>query len=197
MLNEKEHSFFAMMARLKFINRWALMRNSREENLSEHSLETAMIAHALCTIGNKRLNKTLNADRAAVTALYHDASEIITGDMPTPVKYLNSSIKKIYKEIEHNACEKLLELLPEDLKEEYRGILEPSEGELLYERRLIKAADKLSAYIKCLEEKKAGNNEFKKAETTILASIEKMELKEAGIFIKEFIPAYSKTLDEL
>lgn len=197
MLNEKEHSFFAMMARLKFINRWALMRNSREENLSEHSLETAMIAHALCTIGNKRLNKTLNADRAAVTALYHDASEIITGDMPTPVKYLNSSIKKIYKEIEHNACEKLLELLPEDLKEEYRGILEPSEGELLYERRLIKAADKLSAYIKCLEEKKAGNNEFKKAETTILDSIEKMELKEAGIFIKEFIPAYSKTLDEL
>ena len=197
MLNEKEPSFFAMMARLKFINRWALMRNSREENLSEHSLETAMIAHALCTIGNKRLNKTLNADRAAVTALYHDASEIITGDMPTPVKYLNSSIKKIYTDIEHNACEKLLELLPEDLKEEYRGIVEPSEGELLYERRLIKAADKLSAYIKCLEEKKAGNNEFKKAETTILDSIEKMELEEAGIFIKEFIPAYSKTLDEL
>ena len=108
---KEDHSFFAMMSRLKYINRWALMRNSREENLSEHSLEVAMLAHALCTIGNKRFGKTLNADRAALIGLYHDATEIITGDMPTPVKYFNSNIKSVYKEIEHTACGKLLSIL--------------------------------------------------------------------------------------
>ena len=139
---KEDYSFFAMMSRLKYINRWALMRNSREENLSEHSLEVALLSHALCTIGNKRLGKALNADRAALIGLYHDATEIITGDMPTPVKYFNSDIKSIYKEIEHTACGKLLSILPEDLRDEYEEILEPSD-EHSYEKALVKAADKL------------------------------------------------------
>ena len=150
---KEDYSFFSMMSRLKYINRWALMRNSREENLSEHSLEVAMLSHALCTIGNKRFGKILNADRAALIGLYHDATEIITGDMPTPVKYFNSNIKSVYKEIEHTACEKLLSILPEYLREEYEEIFEPTD-EYKYEKALVKAADKLSAYINCLDEKK-------------------------------------------
>ena len=191
----KDYSFFAMMSRLKYINRWALMRNSREENLSEHSLEVAMISHVLCVIGNKRFGKKLNADRAALIGLYHDATEIITGDMPTPVKYFNSSIKSVYKEIEHTACGKLLSILPEDLREEYEEIFEPS-NEYNYEKKLVKAADKLSAYIKCLEEKKAGNNEFLQAEKATFKAVQELNLEEAEVFINEFLPAYMRTLDE-
>lgn len=191
------YTFFAMMERLKFINRWALMRNSREENLSEHSLDVAILAEALCLIGNKRLGKKLNADRAAVIALFHDASEIITGDMPTPVKYLNPEIKKVYKEIEAKAVERLLDRLPSDLKEEYREIMAPKGEDYLYERKLVKAADKLSAYIKCLEEKKTGNTEFKSAEEGTKKALIEMELPEVDHFIKDFLPAYEKTLDEL
>lgn len=191
------YTFFAMMERLKFINRWALMRNSREENLSEHSLDVAILAEALCLIGNKRLGKKLNADRAAVMALFHDASEIITGDMPTPVKYLNPEIKKVYKEIEEKAVERLLDRLPSDLKEEYREIMAPKGEDYLYERKLVKAADKLSAYIKCLEEKKTGNTEFKSAEEGTKKALIEMELPEVDHFIKDFLPAYEKTLDEL
>lgn len=196
-MKKKEDAFFAMMGRLKFINRWALMRNSREENLSEHSLEVAMIAHALCIIGNKRLGKKLDKERAAVIAMYHDASEIITGDMPTPIKYLNKDIKKVYKEIEHDACLRLLEFLPEDLREEYTDLIEPQGEDFLYERKLVKAADKLSAYIKCVEEKKAGNHEFVSAERSILEGIHALGLKEAEIFLKEFLPAYGRTIDEM
>ena len=189
---EKEYSFFAMMSRLKYINRWALMRNSREENLSEHSLEVAMIAHSLCVIGNKRFGKSLNADRAALIGMYHDATEIITGDMPTPVKYFNSSIKNTYKEIEHTACEKILSLLPEDLREEYEDIFIPSEN-YSYEK---KAADKISAYIKCVDEKRACNNEFLQAEKATIKAVRELNLEEAEVFMREFMPAYSKTLDE-
>lgn len=192
---EKEYSFFAMMSRLKYINRWALMRNSREENLSEHSLEVAMIAHSLCVIGNKRFGKSLNADRAALIGMYHDATEIITGDMPTPVKYFNSSIKKTYKEIEHTACEKILSLLPEDLREEYEDIFIPSE-DYSYEKKLVKAADKISAYIKCVDEKRACNNEFLQAEKATIKAVRELNLEEAEVFMREFMPAYSKTLDE-
>ena len=192
---KKDYAFFAMMSRLKYINRWALMRNSREENLSEHSLEVAMLSHALCTIGNKRLGKTLNADRAALIGLYHDATEIITGDMPTPVKYFNSNIKSVYKEIEHTACGKLLSILPEDLRGEYEKIFEPTD-EYKYEKALIKAADKLSAYIKCLDEKKAGNNEFLQAEKATFKAVKELNLEEVEVFMKEFMPAYSRTLDE-
>lgn len=192
---KEDYSFFAMMSRLKYINRWALMRNSREENLSEHSLEVAMLSHALCTIGNKRFGKTLNADRAALIGLYHDATEIITGDMPTPVKYFNSNIKSVYKEIEHTACGKLLSILPEDLRGEYEAIFEPTD-EYKYEKTLVKAADKLSAYIKCLDEKKAGNNEFLQAEKATFKAVKELNLEEVEVFMKEFMPAYSRTLDE-
>ena len=192
---KEDYSFFAMMSRLKYINRWALMRNSREENLSEHSLEVAMLSHALCTIGNKRFGKTLNADRAALIGLYHDATEIITGDMPTPVKYFNSNIKSVYKEIEHTACGKLLSILPEYLREEYEKIFEPTD-EYKYEKALVKAADKLSAYIKCLDEKKAGNHEFLQAEKATLQAVKALNLEEVEVFLMEFMPAYSRTLDE-
>ena len=192
---EKEYSFFAMMSRLKYINRWALMRNSREENLSEHSLEVAMIAHSLCVIGNKRFGKSLNADRAALIGMYHDATEIITGDMPTPVKYFNNSIKNTYKEIEHTACEKILSLLPEDLREEYEDIFIPSD-DYSYEKKLVKAADKISAYIKCVDEKRACNNEFLQAEKATIKAVRELNLEEAEVFMREFMPAYSKTLDE-
>lgn len=189
------YSFFAMMSRLKYINRWALMRNSREENLSEHSLEVAMIAHALCIIGNKRLGKNLNADRAALIGLYHDVTEIITGDLPTPIKYFNANIKTVYKEIEHVASEKLLLILPEDFRDEYGEILEPDSG-YEYERALVKGADKLSAYIKCLDERRMGNEEFKLAEKSTIKAVKALNLPEIEIFLEEFMPAYGKTLDE-
>ncbi len=190
------NNFFAMMSRMKYINRWALMRNSYTENISEHSLEVSMIAHALCIIGNRRLGKKLDADRAALIAIYHDATEIITGDMPTPIKYLNKDIKGAFKEIEAGAAERLLGMLPEDLREEYRTIFFPDEDET-YLCRLVKAADKLSALIKCIEEEKAGNLEFISAGETLKNSVTAMELEEAEIFMKEFLPAYHLTLDQL
>lgn len=191
------NSFFAMLGRMKYIDRWALMRNFRRENISEHSLEVAVIAHALCLIGNKRLGKSLDADRAAVIALFHDAPEIITGDMPTPVKYFDSEIRSSYQRIEDEAVRRLLDRLPEDLRDEYARCLMPDaeqEWELI---TLVKAADKLSALIKCLEEESAGNREFAEAEKTTLARIEAMKIPEAEIFLKDFIPAYKRTLDEL
>ncbi len=197
-----EYRFFATVSRMKYINRWALMRNTREENLSEHSLEVAMIAHALCTIGNVRYGRELDAERAALIGLYHDAAEIMTGDMPTPVKYGNDAIRDAYKAVERNAEEQLLERLPEDLRQAYEGILtapkEPDPKEL-YLRRLVKAADKLSALIKCIEERDSGNREFRSAEATTRESIEGLakELPEVRDFVRDFLPAYGKTLDEL
>ena len=195
-----EYNFFATVSRMKYINRWALMRNSREENLSEHSLEVAMIAHVLCVISNKRYGHELNADRAALIGLYHDSSEIITGDMPTPVKYYNPDIQDAYKQIETIAEYKLLEKLPKDLRPEYEEIFKGSgTQDDKYMRRLVKAADKLSAYIKCIEEEKAGNTEFSTAKKTIERTLEKLsrELPEVKDFMEEFLPAYGRTLDEL
>ena len=191
-----ENNFFAMISRLKWIDRWALMKNATNENLSEHSLEVAMIAHALCVIGNRRLGKNLNGERAALIGMYHDATEIITGDMPTPVKYYNDEIRHVYKDIEKEAQRRLISLLPDDMKDEYDSIFSPGE-ELSYEKKLVKGADKLSAYIKCIEEEKAGNREFLSAEETTLKSLRKMNLPEVDIFIEECIPGYRKTLDEL
>ena len=188
--------FFAVISRMKYIDRWALMKNSSNENLSEHSLEVAMIAHALCVIGNKRLGKNLNGERAALIGMYHDATEIITGDMPTPVKYYNDEIRHVYKDIEKEAQRRLISLLPADLSDEYESIFSPGE-ELSYEKKLVKGADKLSAYIKCIEEEKAGNREFLSAEEATLRSLKKMDLPEVDIFIEECIPGYRKTLDEL
>lgn len=193
-----EYGFYAAISRMKYIERWALMRNSREENLSEHSMEVAMIAHALCLIGNKRYGKKLNADRAAVIGLFHDATEIITGDMPTPVKYYNKEIRQAFGEIEQEAQERLLSKLPDDLKEDYRRIFEGEEEET-YLRRLVKAADKLSALIKCMEESKSGNGEFAIAGRTTEKAVKEMaeELPEVRDFVRDFLPAYGKTLDEL
>ncbi|MBP3233858.1 MAG: 5'-deoxynucleotidase [Eubacterium sp.] len=195
-----EYNFFATISRMKYINRWALMRNSRSENLSEHSLEVGMIGHALCVIGNIRYGKNLNADRAALIGLYHDSSEIITGDMPTPVKYYNPDIRDAYKQVETIAEYKLLEKLPSDLQPAFMEIYKTdNSADDKYMRRLVKAADKLSAYIKCIEEEKAGNTEFSTAKETIEKSLSKLkeELPEVNDFIEEFLPAYGKTLDEL
>lgn len=191
-----EYHFFAMMSRMKYIERWALMRNSIGENISEHSLEVSMIAHALAVIGRKRFHKELNAEKAALIALYHDATEIITGDMPTPIKYYNRDMIDAFKKIEENAAEQLLTMLPADLREEYMGIFFVKEEEA-YLWKLVKAADKLSALIKCIEEGKAGNTEFTKARDSIEAHIRGMNLPEVDEFMKEFLPSYRKSLDEL
>ena len=190
------NSFFAMMSRMKYIDRWALMRNSRNENLSEHSLEVSMIAHALAVIGNTQLGKALNADKAAVLGMYHDATEIITGDMPTPVKYYNAEIKNTYKDIERHASETLLRMLPAKMQAFYREIFEKQEEDA-YLWKLVKAADKLSAYIKCVEEEQTGNLEFVRAKEQTLQHIRKLEIAEADLFLDYFIDAYGKNLDEL
>ncbi len=193
---ESQSHFFAMMSRMKYIERWALMRNSQAENISEHSLEVSILAHALAVISNKRLHNVLNAERAALIGLYHDSTEIITGDMPTPVKYYNKGIYGAFKEIEMIAARHLLNMLPEDIRESYESIFFPHEEEE-YIWKLVKAADKLSALIKCIQEEKAGNTEFASAKKSLTETLHKMELKEADIFIEEFLPSYYKTLDEL
>ena len=194
------HNFFAAISRMKYIMRWNLMRNSREESLSEHSMEVAMIAHALCVIGNVRYGKTLNADRAAIIGIYHDASEIITGDMPTPVKYYNDEIKTAYKQVEAVTQYRLINKLPKDLRASFEEVFKASddEGEV-YLRRLVKAADKLSALIKCIEEENAGNREFRTAKLSTEKKLRQLcdELPEVKDFMEEFLPPYGKTLDEL
>lgn len=192
---EGHNGFFAMMARMKYIERWALMRNSERENISEHSLEVAMLAHGLAVIGCKRLGKTYSPERIALLGMYHDCTEIITGDMPTPVKYRNDEIRDAYKKIEESAAYRLLEMLPGDLREEYQAYLIPATDEA--EVVLVKAADKLSALIKCMEEEKAGNQEFRSARETTMRSLKQMNCSEADIFCREFLPEYNKTLDEL
>ncbi len=189
-----QSGFFAMLSRMKYISRWALMRNTERENLSEHSLETAVIAHALAVLGNVRFGKSLNPERVALLALYHDTPEILTGDMPTPVKYFNPQIREAYGEVERTAGERLMAMLPEDMRESYRSLL--MQDEESEEHRLVKAADKLSALIKCIEERKAGNMEFACAEKATAESLKAMGMPEADAFLEEFIPAYSLTLDE-
>ena len=189
-----QNHFYAMMSRMKNIYRWGLMRNTRRENLSEHSLETAQIAHALALIGNKRLSKSYNANFAAVAAMYHDTTEIITGDMPTPIKYYNPGIREAYKAVEQVAEDKLLSMLPEDLRPAYEDALRPADPEI---EQLVRAADKLSAHIKCIEELKAGNTEFRQAAAQTAAAMDAMALPELDYFREHFLPSYSLTLDEL
>lgn len=195
-MSQRPYSFFAMLARMKYIERWALMRNSEKENISEHSQEVAIIAHALALLGNKRLGKDYDAEHAAMLGIYHDCTEIITGDMPTPIKYENPDIQSAYKQIEKTAAFRLLNMLPEELREEYEPyfIPRPQDREL---HLLVKAADKISALIKCIEEAKAGNQEFRSAEATIKNSITELHCQEADLFIEEFLPTYQLTLDEL
>ncbi|MCX7842888.1 MAG: 5'-deoxynucleotidase [Clostridia bacterium] len=190
------HHFFAFISRMKYINRWGLMRNTFSENIQEHSLQVAIIAHALAVIRNEFFGGGVNPDSIAVAAMYHDSNETITGDLPTPIKYFNPEISQAYSNIENTSKEKLISMLPEELKGTYRKILflcdEDREA-----RAIIKAADKISAYIKCLEEEKAGNKEFKKAGASILKNISQIELPEVKYFMDKLMPSFSLTLDEL
>ena len=190
-----ESKFFAVISRMKYINRWSLMRNTIPENISEHSLETAFIAHALALLRNKRFGGNVNAERCALIAIYHDVSEIINGDLPTPVKYYSKDIKSAYGEIENNALNQLLSYLPDDLKEEYGKVFFGGEEDReLF--RLVKAADKISALIKCVEERRMGNSDFASAEKSTLEAIHKLNVPEAEVFLEEFMPSYNLTLDE-
>lgn len=190
----EDRKFFALISRMKYINRWGLMRNAVSENISEHSLETAFIAHVLALYRNVRFGGNVNPERAALLAMYHDVTEIITGDLPTPVKYYNEEIKRQYGRVEEIAGEKIIGYLPEDLREYYRPLMGKTEEEReLWQ--LVKAADKLSALIKCIEERNMGNRDFANAEQSTLKAIRSMKLPEAEEFIKEFLPSYGLTLD--
>ncbi|MBQ2274712.1 MAG: 5'-deoxynucleotidase [Clostridia bacterium] len=186
--------FYSMLSRMKYIERWALMRNTQKENLSEHSLETAFIAHALAVIKNRRLGGNVNAERVALIAMFHDTTEILTGDLPTPIKYYSDDIRNVYKKIETVAGTQLTELLPEDLREDFINIYNCNDEEI---NKIIKAADKISALIKCVCEKNAGNNEFLAAEKATRASIEGMRLPEADIFLAEFMESFTQPLDSI
>ncbi len=191
----KDNHFFAMMSRMKYINRWGLMRNTFKENISEHSLEVAMIAHALGVINNVFFGGHINAERLALMGMYHDSTEIITGDMPTPIKYYSPQIRDAYKDVEVIAKEQLLSGLPEAMREVYSSILADSEQEKeLW--RYVKAADKISAYIKCIEEQHMGNRDFEKAGESIRQIIDDMHMPEADYFMVNFLPAYMLTLDD-
>ncbi|HPY99865.1 MAG TPA: 5'-deoxynucleotidase [Clostridiales bacterium] len=190
------NDFFAFLSRMKYIDRWALMRNTEAENLMQHSFEVALLAHALVTISNARFGTELDADKAAVIGLFHDASEILTGDMPTPVKYYSTEIRSAYKKVEEIATEKLVEMLPEDMQPAYRDVMVVQDGqEELW--KMVKAADKLSALIKCVEEEKAGNREFTKAKEATEAAVHALDCPAAELFLSEFLPSYRLTLDQL
>jgi 5'-deoxynucleotidase len=190
------YSFFAMMARMKYIDRWALMRNSTAENISEHSLEVAMLAHGLAIISNEKCGNDFDINQIVLMALYHDANEIITGDMPTPVKYYDENIKDAYKRVENVASHTMMNKLPDYMQPYYRPLFFQKK-EMEAEWRIVKAADKLSALIKCMEETRMGNQEFRTAEQSTRQALEKMNMPEVEIFMEEFLPAYELTLDEL
>ena len=189
----KSH-FFAYISRMRFIQRWALMRNTAPENVQEHSHQVAVLAHALAVIRNEKFGGRLDPGAVAVAALYHDASEILTGDMPTPIKYDNPAIRNAYKDVEAVAEGKLLHMLPPELQGVYGPILTQSDPEV---RQVVKAADKLSAYLKCLEELKAGNLEFKKAREQTYAALCRNPIPALSYFMEHFLDGFELTLDEL
>ncbi|MBO5360799.1 MAG: 5'-deoxynucleotidase [Clostridia bacterium] len=190
------HSFFAMFSRMKYIDRWALMRNTRKENLSEHSLEVAAIAHALAVISNEKYGTAHNCERAALLGIYHDMPEIITGDMPTPIKYGNPQLKQAYKAVERETASMLVSMLPDYMQASYSGffIKQDSDAQLW---KLVKAADKISALIKCIEEGKAGNSEFASAKISTEKIVSQLDVPAATDFLNEFIAAFALDLDEL
>ncbi len=187
-----DNAFFAILSRMKTIARWGLMRGTRQENLSEHTLEVAYLTHALVSLGNRRFGRQLDPGQAVLYALYHDCSEILTGDLPTPVKYHNDALRTAYKAVEAEAAGRLLQKLPPELRQDFAPCFDiPADY-----APLVKAADKLSALIKCQEEKSSGNHEFDRAYETTLASLRQMALPEAEAFLAEFFPAYGYTLDD-
>lgn len=187
-------SFFPMIARMRYINRWGLMRNTDVENIQEHSHMVAVLAHALAVIQNRYFGPQIDPGQAVVAALYHDASEILTGDMPTPIKYDNPAIQQAYKQVESVAEEKLLSMLPDDLREEFRPAITIPDENI---RAVVKAADKLSAYLKCVEEVKGGNLEFKKAKEQTYAALCRDPIPALQYFMDNFLEGFSLTLDEL
>ncbi len=187
-------SFFPMIARMRYINRWGLMRNTQPENIQEHSHQVAVLAHALAVIQNRYFGGQVDPGAVAVAALYHDASEILTGDMPTPIKYDNPDIQSAYKAVEATAEQKLLSMLPEDLRGEFEAAVTIPDPQV---RALVKAADKLSAYLKCVEERKAGNAEFRSAEEQTYAALRDNPLPALDYFMDRFLPGFQLTLDEL
>ena len=187
--------FYAYLDRMKFINRWQLMRSTRVENIMEHSHSVAVLTHALVTIENEVFGGDVNAEKAVLYALYHEVSEVMTGDLPTPVKYFNGSIHGEYEKLENLAVDKIAGTLPPEMKKALYPFLQADKSSEEY--AFVKAADKLSAYIKCLEELRSGNNEFVQAEKTILKALTERKMRALDYFLKHFIPAFSLTLDEL
>ena len=189
------NEFYALLGRMRYITRWGLMRNTFSENIQEHSHQVAVLAHALALIRREILHLPgPDPDKCAVAALYHDASEILTGDLPTPIKYYNPDIKLAYKQVERIAGERLLDLLPQQLKDCYAPLIF-EDDELV--KPVVKAADKLSAYIKCIEEQKAGNTEFDSAAEATLAALRKMDLPELSWFLENCLDPFRKNLDQL
>lgn len=188
------YKFFAYLDRMKYIKRWSLMHSTTNENIMEHSQQVAVIAHALATISNVYFGGNLDANSIAVKALFHETSEVMTGDLPTPIKYFNPEIRDAYKSLERLANERLLSLLPSQLSAEYAKIVMDDQSE---EHRFVKYADKICAYIKCVDEVKRGNAEFAKAKETIFKEINAFKRAEVDYFMVNFLPAFSLTLDEL
>ena len=190
-----EHHFFAYITRMKFIQRWGLMRNTMPENDMEHALQCAMFAHAMAVMGNMRYGRQYDPEYVMALAMYHDASEVITGDLPTPVKHHNPAIRQEYSKLEEIAAKRLIDMLPNDLRPYYSPLI--AHDETTPEWRLVKAADRICAYIKCLEERKAGNQEFESARKTVKKSIDRIDLPEVQDFMSECVPGFSLTLDEI
>ena len=189
------YDFYAYLDRMKYIRRWQLMRSQRDENIMEHSQSVAMLAHALAVIHNKVFGGNVNVEKTVLYAMYHEISEVLTGDLPTPIKYYNHSIRNAYKDLERSAAERMAEMLPKDLKEELAPCILADEDSEEY--KLVKAADRLSAYVKCLEELRAGNGEFEKAKKSIEEDLRARKMPEVEYFFEHFIPSFSLTLDEL
>ena len=191
-----KYNFFAYMARMKLIRRWGLMKSFVTENIAEHSAQVAQLAHALALIKNKKFGGDLNPDRIATMALYHETSEVLTGDLPTPIKYYNKEIKESYKAIERTANNTLIGMLPEEFRDDYRELIEVDHES--YEHILIKAADKIAAYIKCVEETRSGNKEFAKAKLTLKKEVDAYrKYEEIDWFCETYLDTFSLTLDEL
>ena len=188
------YSFFAYLSRLKLIRRWSLMRNTQPENDAEHSLQVAMIAHAIAVIARDRYHKAVSPEHVLSLAVYHDATEVMTGDLPTPVKYNSDELRGAYRRLETLSAERLLSLLPDDMVPAFEPYMKQASG---YEHTLVKAADRISAWIKCLEEQRAGNHEFDYAAENIRKSVESISLPEVKDFLSDFLPAFTMTLDEL
>ncbi len=189
------YHFFAFMSRMRYIRRWGLMRNTQSENIQEHSLQVAMVAHCLAVIGNRYYGRQYDPEHIMALAVYHETSEILTGDLATPIKYANPELRDAYKAMEELANRRLLKMLPEELKPDYEPLI--LQDEKSEEHRIVKAADRVCAYLKCVEELRSGNGEFADAAETIRADIERLDLPEVRWFMKEMVPSFSLTLDRM